>query len=241
MESINKGKKGCFLHKAQSVVELATFGTLILIAFNFLLSYGQEMDNRQRAKMESFRRALARAYQENTAVDYTVYQDIRNVDLFSNYAQGSPSALQGSGSVFWAKGTRGPYRKDPQKHAHKGYFLANNNEIQMPTTDKTVINRMGRKMDQRVSASIWHTDIDKSSTYSGRIGKEEDSGYITNFREGTLSETSTVTAHLRFDVTKTDARKTRENVTPVYQDAGTRSSSATTANWSRSRSWRTPH
>lgn len=95
--------------KGQAVVELAIFGSIILVAFGILLSYLQRMNDQQYVQMEAFRRGLAKActYLGETSegagasVQYTLMQDRRYVDLSGDLGKGSSTTLSASSSVFW--------------------------------------------------------------------------------------------------------------------------------------------
>ncbi|MDD5560983.1 MAG: hypothetical protein PHT50_02490 [Candidatus Omnitrophica bacterium] len=100
----------CANKKGQAVAEMAIFGTLILLVFGALLSFIQQLNDRQYVQMEAFRRALEKAnsytgYAEDGAgasVQYTLLQNRHQINLAGGYRQGSNVTQTGSASVYWA-------------------------------------------------------------------------------------------------------------------------------------------
>ena len=90
--------------KAQTTVELAIFGSVILLLFSSALSYIQTINSRQKATMKAFRYALKKAYSDNAYVNYQVIEHKRNVTPDSNNLFGQRAVASGSASVFWAIG-----------------------------------------------------------------------------------------------------------------------------------------
>ena len=105
--------------KGQAVVEMALFGSLIILVLGVFLSYVQRLNDQHYVQMEAFRRALYKActYQGEESegaggsVQLTMMQNRRHIDLQAGYRKGSPQSLGGSASVFWAVPKVG---KDPE-------------------------------------------------------------------------------------------------------------------------------
>ncbi len=95
--------------KGQAALEMAIFGSLILLVFGTLLSYLQNLNDRQYIQMETFRRALAKGCNygldsgtAGASVQLTLMQDRRNVAVGGGFRKGNPSSVNTSSSVFWA-------------------------------------------------------------------------------------------------------------------------------------------
>lgn len=96
--------------RGQAVLEMAIFGSLILLLFGTLLSYLQRLNDQQYIQMETFRRALAKGctYRgedsggAGASIQLTLMQNRRNVAISGGFRKGSPSAINTSSSVFWA-------------------------------------------------------------------------------------------------------------------------------------------
>ena len=97
---------GNIYKKTQAIVELTILGTIVLIIFSAIISYGQRFDRMNEVKMKAFRKALNAAWQRNTSVSYTLKEDFRGADLM-NFGKGQSLAAAGSSSVLWQKGPAG--------------------------------------------------------------------------------------------------------------------------------------
>src|SRR3989338_2695978 len=96
--------------KGQAVVEMALFGSLIIIILAVLLSYIQRSNDQQYTQMEVFRRALQKActFQgeesegAGASAQYTMLENRRHIDLSGNFRKGSSQIMGASSNVFWA-------------------------------------------------------------------------------------------------------------------------------------------
>ncbi|MFH0763271.1 MAG: hypothetical protein V1925_05230 [Candidatus Omnitrophota bacterium] len=96
--------------KGQALIELAVFGSIILIVFGILLSFIQQFNNQQYAAMETFRRALEKAntYQGKTSegagasVQFIMSQNRRQADLSGGFRKGASTSVGSSANIFWA-------------------------------------------------------------------------------------------------------------------------------------------
>jgi len=96
--------------KAQAMVELAVFGSIILVVFGVLLSFLQQFNNQQYVQMEAFRRGLEKACNHipssgkgaGASVQYTMMQTRRTVDMSGPFRKGSPNTVNASVNVYWA-------------------------------------------------------------------------------------------------------------------------------------------
>lgn len=225
MRSLHTTKSG------QAAVELAIFGSLILLALSVLLMYGQRLDNQQQVKMEAFRRALQKAYERNGNVTYTLKKEGRILNLFSGFGQGQASTVGSTAAVLWQKGMPGNQADsdDPDygdRSEGFAYSAINDTEIGsgpdgkgQPRYPKRQIAINGKEVTVWASPSIYNEEQVRQEVYSGTLKKvETPSGGIVNTRIADLQDTLTTTPYVRLDIAKTDTRPGA--VTPpnyVYQ------------------------
>jgi len=97
--------------KGQTSLEMAAFGSMILIALVSLFSYGQKVNDQQYLLMSAFRHALANAHGlegggENEgwggAASYSILETPRYYAGDLSH-KGSRSTVSGGGSVLWGK------------------------------------------------------------------------------------------------------------------------------------------
>ena len=93
----------------QAAVEMAVFGSIILLIFSVLLSYTQRLNDQQYLQMETFRRALEKAetFQDPDAgggasVQLSLIQDRHHFGASSGFKKGSPQRMSASSNVYWA-------------------------------------------------------------------------------------------------------------------------------------------
>jgi hypothetical protein len=197
----------------QAIAELAIFGVLILIGFNVLLSYGQRFDERQKTKMEAFRRVLYQAYRNNAAVNYTLKKDSRQVDLFSGYGQGTPSGSSAGVSLMWQKGIGGDQEeqedKGPGYGANLAFYQVNEQNNKMPLRDKEVENDKGDTSIVWSPANVWKEEIKKTAIYNAAVTRKENNEKIVNQKDSKFSENIDTTLYLRYDTTKKSGLNTK--------------------------------
>jgi len=93
----------------QALLELAVFGSLIILIAGYLFSYFYRMNNQQYVQMESFRRALQIAnYGGPTTSSHggkvtqlTVMENRHEPDLSTYFRKGSSQSTSATSSVYW--------------------------------------------------------------------------------------------------------------------------------------------
>ena len=216
-----KDKSTTKWRKAQAAAEMAIFGTLILILFSTILTYGQRFDFRQKVKMEAFRRALQESYYRNAGVSYSYKRHSRLTDLFSGFGQGQQKDAQASASVMWVKGMPG-VQDDEDQVMHRSFSLYNINEhmIDLPKYPKLSIGRTGEDQTVWVPIGVSAEELMRRTKYSGVSTKEESEDEISTTRRGELSEELNITFQTRFDTATTDARENPLDQYPTYISQG---------------------
>jgi len=227
-------------NSAQAAVELAIFGSLILLVFSVLLMYGQRLDNQQQVKMEAFRRAAQKAYQRNGSVNYMYKKEDRSLNLFGGFGQGQPSTVGSSASVLWQKGMAGP-QSDPDsimfdipivgliwsvfnasggdrlEEGNYSYYAVNDQEIELKKYPKQIIDINGKEVTVWSPVGIYNEEQVRDEEFSSNVLKQESPGKgIINTSTSELKDTLNTTLHVRFDNAETDATESHSSVLPEY-------------------------
>lgn len=100
-------RRGCFCRAGQALVELAVFGSLLLLLMGAILSYGLSYDLQQQADQQAFRTALF--YQGSdpsnpytaSSISYQITKMRHIPDPADAYGFGSTAHATGSASVTW--------------------------------------------------------------------------------------------------------------------------------------------
>lgn len=107
----------CFNHKkAQTLTELATFGSVLLLVLSFLVSYGMRYNHQQDTQMRSFRLAMQEAY-SNSRPDpsgsVVLVEDKHTPDPRDTFGVGNiVPAQSGIQVVTWGNTMEDKYYKD---------------------------------------------------------------------------------------------------------------------------------
>ena len=82
--------------RGQAAAELAILGVLVIVAFSYIMNFGQSLGSQQQTKMEAFRRALQKAYIRNASASFTLKKDVSAASVNSGFFQGqglTPEAI----------------------------------------------------------------------------------------------------------------------------------------------------
>lgn len=167
--------------KGQAMVELAIFGSIVLIVFGALLSYLQQLNDQQYVQMESFRRAL---YVANTGgatakdmlpsgsvAQVTLMQNRRHVDLSGNFMKRSSQNLSSSANVFWAVPEAGAESK-------QRVYVKVNEDYSSDLSEEEPIENINTASE---------------ASFSEEISRNESPQAITNTRSSVLKDSVTTT------------------------------------------------
>jgi len=107
MVKFNRIHQNTINHKGQSLVEIAVFGSLLLLLLGFLLDYGLQYNYQQEVKMEAFRRALRMAGESDLAKsqEIVLVKDLHIPDPGDRFALGQRAPFRGASSIFWSNKT----------------------------------------------------------------------------------------------------------------------------------------
>lgn len=204
--------------KGQAAVELAIFCTILLLGFSVLLMYGQRMMAQQQLKMETFRAALGKAWDQNASVSITSKKDLRSYNLMGPFGQGQLSTIGASATAMWQKGLGG-LTGTPGDETQFAYYKINDEEIRLPPYEKLITGMSGEE-DQlvKVPVSVWKEDVVRTESHSYNATNEELAGGSTiNKKKAILSDEAKYNIHVRFDKSSDDTPwDSDNNVLPEY-------------------------
>ena len=210
--------------RGQAIVEMAIFGSLILLLFGVLLSHLQRLNDQQYVQMEAFRRALLKGctYQgkdtdgAGASVQLTSLQNRRLIDLSGNFKKGSPATVSGGSSVFWAVPKAG---SQPEN-----MIIYRVNDDESPD--------LSSKQNERVEGINYGSD----TVFDETMVKQESPQDIATQRASQLTDTVTTT------LVNKDGNTVWEVTQGAYKDSSGQikySSQAVGAQIDNSRTWRT--
>ncbi|MFH1191177.1 MAG: hypothetical protein V1670_03165 [Candidatus Omnitrophota bacterium] len=115
-----------FNKKAQSLTELASFGSILLLVLSFILSYGMRLNYQQDAQMRVFRMAMTDAYSNVTRPDATssiaLLEDKHTPDPRDRFGIGSIAPAQSGAQITWGNTINDPY-EDFTDYAQIKYMI----------------------------------------------------------------------------------------------------------------------
>jgi len=189
--------------KGQAIVEMALFGSFILIIFATLLSYIQRMNEQQYVQMETFRNAL---YLGNTytysngkkgtgaSVQFTNMQTRKLIDLSGGFRKGSNQTISSSANVYWAQPKVG--------ETGKSLVAYKVNEDKLTREYKYFFDDYDEDEDQAKKYFMVQSDTDEQMTdtdnimkstagteFSETSQKKETTSGITNINKSNIKET----------------------------------------------------
>lgn len=105
-------KKRYSNNRAQSLTELATFGSVLLLVLSFFISYGMRYIYQQDVGMRAYRMALADAYSKNTpdaSSAVTLVEDKHIPNPRDTFGVGDVETMEGEGGVTWGNSLQNRY------------------------------------------------------------------------------------------------------------------------------------
>ncbi len=227
-------------NSGQAPIEMAIFGTLILLSFSALLLYAQRFDAQQQVMMETFRKALKEAYEKNSSVSFSYNKPVHFANLFGGYREGQSSNVGSSSAVMWVKGLAGPSGKG---NVNYSLYQIGNTAVVLPRHPKEVGTITGYTTEVQAPEGVWKQEAKKEIHYQASTEKKEENPSITNTRRGSLDETNSVILHTRWDKKKGDPREpwdSAENA-PDYIYYPPKLPVVSSENLGDSRTWVTSH
>lgn len=231
----------------QAALEVAILGSLILVVFASVLSYGQRFDSQVDIKMEAFRKALNRAYARNAGVSYTLKKDKRFYSLLGNFGEGQPNSMSASATVMWQKGLAGCQdgdfdcenkRDEGTQQGAFAYYEINNQLIGNSDEDVVGGDRMIPRYPKKtkswqddepdeytivkVPASVYFDVARRTTNLTSKSTKQErpaadGPSTIDNKQEMALNENIYTTSFVRYDKATSDANEAVHIPEYVYE------------------------
>lgn len=215
--------------KGQAAAELAILGVLIITAFSFIMNFGQSLGSLQQTKMESFRRALQKAYIRNGSVNFDLRKDIRAASVTSGFFQGQGLSPESSTSLTWQKGRGG----DPLSinQGSFAFYQINDTEVKfndnelgeeygLPFQKQYTYNADGSKSDNEmlIPASILKNTSTRKEAYSFQGDKKESNTDINYNKRASLTDTTEGTIYTQFNTNIDQDPGDDDTPTPEYSD-----------------------
>jgi hypothetical protein len=254
---MEKRRCGMINRKGQAAAELAILGILILTAFSFIMSFGQSLGAYQQTKMETFRKALQKAWYRNASVNYTFKNDSRAASATSGFYQGSGLSPESNASVTWQKGRAGDYGTKNQTsfafwqindqmvngtpHDTTG-LTGDISEYGLPLNLQYTYDATGGKSDQEmlIPASAWKNNLTRTENYDYDLKKTESHSGITYDKTATLTDSTAGTVYMHFNTAIDEEPADDEPEDPIYVDAGSAAYS-TSNTYEFQAGWTVPH
>ena len=187
-------------NKGQAAAEMAILGVLVLMAFSFVMNFGQSLGTVQQTKMKSFRKAMKKAYEKNGTVSYTLRKNSNLASVNAGFFQGQESTAEGAYSVTWAKGQSGP--EGTSDEGSYGYWQINNTRpVELPTKAQTQFGPTGQESDEEIKTpySVYRVDEVRTGSYDYKLKKEERNSGIDYDKRARLIDTSVSTLGVRIN------------------------------------------
>jgi hypothetical protein len=136
-------RMSCLNNRAQSLTELATFGSVLLVVLSFFIRLGLQYNYQQETNMRAFRMAMADAINTDTpdsSASFILVEDNHIPDPQDVSGVGELVAAQGSASVTWGNSL---YKKDPYEVSGDLptlTYVVNENTVEVTTAGYMNIN-----------------------------------------------------------------------------------------------------
>jgi hypothetical protein len=206
--------------KGQAAAELAILGTLIIAAFAYIMTFGQSLGALQQTKMETFRRALQKAYIRNASVNYALRKDLRAASVTAGFFQGQGISPESSASLTWQKGRSGDYQSTNQ--GSFAFWRVNNtdvapdfawkkqddtdkdlpgNEYGLPLNKQDSYSADGSKSDKPVlvPAAIYKNTSVRTEAYTFQGNKAESNAAISYSKKANLNDSTQGALYTHFN------------------------------------------
>ena len=204
-------------NKGQAAAEMAILGILVLLAFSFVINFGQSLGTVQQTKMKSFRKAMKKAYEKNGTVAYTLRKNSNLANINASFFQGQDSTVEGSYSVTWAKGQSGPDGTSDEG-AYSYWQINNTRPVELPTKAQYQYGPTGQESDEKIKTpySVYRVDETRTGTYDYRLKKEESNSGIDYDKRARLIDTSVSTLGVRINTNVDTNPGDDDTPTPDY-------------------------
>lgn len=232
-----------FYKRGQAAAELAILGTLILVAFAYIMNFGQSLSAMQQVKMETFRRALQKAYIRNSSVDYALKKNIRAATINAGFGHGQGLSPQASSKVMWQKGISGDWKTEDQGSFSfwqiNDSLPAGQGSYGLERVKKEVYSFDGSSKEVYVPVSVYKTDETRVEKYDFSNTKTESGSGIGYVKRASVDDTAAGIASAHYDTKVNPAPWEDEPLPPEYSAPVTFDYGTSTV-YTYNRSWSTP-
>ena len=128
--------------KGQSLVELATFGTILLFCLAMLLQYGMQANYQQNLQMQAFRKTMKAAYYKSgpaAAVSLSMTKDKAIPDPRDSWGFGERRPIGAGASVTWDSNVQAlyidDYSEEPEQSDLPRSIIEINNTLGLSDSD----------------------------------------------------------------------------------------------------------
>ncbi|MDO8661646.1 MAG: hypothetical protein Q7K98_00275 [Candidatus Omnitrophota bacterium] len=171
--------------KAQTITELAVLGSLIIVAFAFLINYSEKINRQQAYLQQTFRLALKEAKNANNSASYNKVVFNRMPNVSNPMELGQVQSFSNSSNVLWADGKNRNPDGTPKDGVSK-YQLNEASAIDVPITKSQNPPASG------TTATSTNTFTNTVNTTTTFVKNETPGGIITTTK--TLNATDTLDA-----------------------------------------------
>ena len=236
-------RMGLVNNRGQAAAELAILGVLILMAFSFVMNFGQSLGTVQKTKMNSFRKALKKAYEKNGSVAYTLRKNSNLASVNSGFFQGQDSTAEGSYSVTWSKGVSGP--DGTSDEGTYGYWQLNKmSPIELPTKKQSHFSPIGQESDEEIKTpySVYRVDEIRTGVYDYSLDKKENNSGIDYTKKAALVDLSVDTLYKRINDNIDENPGDDDTLEPSYSyPVGLPTVAIDTQTYTYDEDWSVPH
>lgn len=148
--------------KAQTATEFAILGSLIIVAFSFLINYSEKLNRQQSYIQQTFRQALKESRGANTSASYTRVVMRRMANVASPMELGQVQSFSSSANVLWANG------KNKDEHGVSKYQLNEAAAIDVPYRESPGQGEMETSTNVFTNTAVSETGLRKRES-SGNI------------------------------------------------------------------------
>jgi hypothetical protein len=232
-------------------------GILIITAFSYIMSFGQSLASQQQVKMESFRRAMQKAYKRNAGVSNTLKKYASAASVNSGFMQGQGLTPESSYSVTWQKGKPGD--QGSLRQSSFAFYRVNDvdiwavndtddamsgdmSEYGLPLDAQTTYSADGSPSDYEMllPASVYKDNYTRTEDYSFSEQKNESGGGISYSRTANLNDSASGEVYMHWNTNQDTDPGDDTPVTASYTDAGTESYSTSVSYSDPNGNWSTP-
>jgi len=231
--------------KGQAAAELAILGVLVIMAFSYIMNFGQSLGAQQQNKMESFRRALQKAYARNASVSYTLKKNVSAASVNSGFFQGQGISSEASPSVTWQKGKPGEWKsKDQSSFA---FWQINDTAVGdpkygLPLYKQYTYDATGGRSDEKmlVPVSVLKDNATRTEGYSFSEDKQESNANIAYHKTAVLNDSTDGSLHTQFNTAVDKNPGDDKPKPPTYEDKEVIPYSSSTA-YTYTKDWTVAH